>query len=357
MNKIITIVGARPQFVKAATLSRQFNLLGIEELIIHTGQHFDSNMSEVFFEEMEIPKPAYNLDIHGLTHGAMTGRMLEGIEEILINEKPDGVLVYGDTNSTLAGALAAAKLHIPVIHVEAGLRSFNMEMPEEINRILTDRISNLLFCPTDTAVNNLKKEGFDNIPIQIFKSGDVMQDAALYYAEKAEMKSDILKTINQPKFVLGTIHRQENTDSIEKLTNIVAGLNEINRQIPVVVPIHPRTRNILKQQNIIPEFKMIEPVGYFDMIMLLKNSEIVITDSGGVQKEAFFFGKHCIILREQTEWVELVENGFNILVGSDSLKLAQAFEYFKTKRSDFSIDLYGKGQAAERAAQYISNYK
>jgi len=356
MNKIITIVGARPQFVKAATLSRQFNLLGIEELIIHTGQHFDANMSEVFFEEMEIPKPAYQLDIHGLTHGAMTGRMLEGIEEILIQEKPDGVLVYGDTNSTLAGALAASKLHIPVIHVEAGLRSYNMEMPEEINRILTDRISNVLFCPTETAVNNLKKEGFDNMPIQIIKNGDVMQDAAIYYAAKAEEKSEILNKINLSKFVLGTIHRQENTDSLVNLTNIIAGLNEINRQIPVVVPIHPRTRNILAQQNIVPAFKLIDPVGYFDMIMLLKNCELVITDSGGVQKEAFFFGKHCITLREQTEWIELVENGFNILVGTNPLKLSQAFDFLKTNKSDFSIDLYGKGEAAERAAQYILNY-
>jgi UDP-GlcNAc3NAcA epimerase len=355
MNKIITIVGARPQFVKAATLSRQFKLLGIEELIIHTGQHFDANMSDVFFEEMDIPKPAYQLDIHGLTHGAMTGRMLEGIEEILIKEKPDGVLVYGDTNSTLAGALAASKLHIPVIHVEAGLRSYNMEMPEEINRILTDRISNILFCPTDTAVNNLKREGFGDLPIPIVKNGDVMQDAALYYAEKAELKSVILKRMNLQRFVLGTIHRQENTDSVEKLTNIVIGLNEINRQIPVVVPIHPRTRNILAQKNIIPEFTLIEPIGYFDMIMLLKNCELVITDSGGVQKEAFFFGKHCITLREQTEWVELVENGFNILVGSDSVKLKEAFGFFSTKTSDFSIDLYGKGKAAECAAEIILN--
>ena len=357
MNKIITVVGARPQFVKAATLSRQFKLLGIEELIIHTGQHFDANMSEVFFEEMEIPKPVYQLDIHGLTHGAMTGRMLEGIEEILMKEKPDGVLVYGDTNSTLAGALAASKLHIPLIHVEAGLRSYNMEMPEEINRILTDRISNILFCPTDTAVNNLKNEGFDNMQIRIIKNGDVMQDAAIYYAAKAEQKSDILNQIGLKNFVLGTIHRQENTDSIEKLSNIVTGLNEINCQIPVVVPIHPRTRNILAQQNIIPEFTLIEPVGYFDMIMLLKNCELVITDSGGVQKEAFFFGKHCITLREQTEWVELVENGFNILVGSDSTKLKEAFEFFKTTSSDFSINLYGKGKAAESAAQYILNFK
>jgi UDP-GlcNAc3NAcA epimerase len=355
MKKIITIVGARPQFVKAATLSRQFQLLGIEEIIIHTGQHFDANMSDVFFEEMEIPKPAYQLDIHGLTHGAMTGRMLEGIEEILLKENPDGVMVFGDTNSTLAGALAAAKLHIPLIHVEAGLRSFNMEMPEEINRILTDRISNVLFCPTDTAVTNLKREGFDNFPIQIIKNGDVMQDAAIYYASKAEEKSDILKQIQLPVFVLGTIHRQENTDSPENLKNIISGLNEINRQTPVVVPIHPRTRNILKQQNIVPQFKLIDPVGYFDMIMLLKNCELVITDSGGVQKEAFFFGKHCITLREQTEWVELVENGFNILTGSNPEKLKDAFEFFKTKKSDFSIDLYGKGMAAEKAAKIIFN--
>jgi len=338
MNKIITIVGARPQFIKAATLSRQFKLVGIKEKIIHTGQHFDANMSDVFFDEMEIPKPDYQLDIHGLTHGAMTGRMLEGIENILMREKPDGVLVYGDTNSTLAGALAASKLQIPLIHVEAGLRSFNMAMPEEINRILTDRISTILFCPTDAAVNNLKREGFENMPVQIIKNGDVMQAAAIYYASKAEQKSDILKKTNLKNFVLATIHRQENTDSPENLKSIISGLNEINRQVPVVVPIHPRTRN---------------PVGYFDMIMLLKNCELVITDSGGVQKEAFFFGKHCITLREQTEWVELVDNGFNLLVGSDSVKLKNAFEFFKTKISDFSIDLYGSGKAAEIAAKEV----
>jgi UDP-GlcNAc3NAcA epimerase len=355
MQKIITIVGARPQFVKAATLSRQFQHLGIQELLVHTGQHFDANMSDVFFDEMEIPKPTYNLDIHGLTHGAMTGRMLEGIEEILIKEKPDGVLVYGDTNSTLAGALAASKLYIPLIHVEAGLRSYNMEMPEEINRILTDRISNVLFCPTDTAVNNLKREGFDNMPIQIIKNGDVMQDAAMYYAARAEQKSAILKKLNLSAFVLGTIHRQENTDSPENIKSIISGLNEINRTVPVFVPIHPRTRNILTQQNIVPEFTLIDPVGYFDMIMLLKHCMMVITDSGGVQKEAFFFGKHCITLREQTEWVELVENGYNILVGSNSDKLKRAFDFFSTKQSDFSLDLYGKGEAAERAAKIIIN--
>ncbi len=353
MKKIITIVGARPQFIKAATLSRQFKLFGIDERIIHTGQHFDANMSEVFFEEMEIPTPAYQLDIHGISHGAMTGRMLESIEKILINEMPEGVLVYGDTNSTLAGALAASKLHIPVIHVEAGLRSYNMRMPEEINRILTDRISNVLFCPTETAINNLEKEGFGNMPIKIIKNGDVMQDAAIFYTAKAEEKSTILKLIDMPRFVLATIHRQENTDTLENLSNIIAGLNQINKQIPVVVPIHPRTRNILSQLNIVPEFKMISPVGYFDMIMLLKSCELVITDSGGVQKEAFFFGKHCITLREQTEWVELVENDFNRLVGSDKIQLYAAFEYFGNKQSDFSLDLYGKGKAAEMAVKEI----
>lgn len=353
MHNIITIVGARPQFVKAATLSRQFVKLGVNEKILHTGQHFDSNMSEVFFEEMEIPKPAFQLDIHGLTHGAMTGRMLEGIEKVLMAEKPDGVLVFGDTNSTLAGALAASKLHIPVIHVEAGLRSYNMQMPEEINRILTDRISNVLFCPTDTAVNNLKKEGFDNMPVQIIKNGDVMQDAALYYASKAAQKSNIIKQLNLSKFVLATLHRQENTDDPKKLKDIVDGLNTIHQQIQVVVPLHPRTKNILQQLTIPIEFTVIDPIGYFDMIMLLKSCEIVITDSGGVQKEAFFFGKHCITLREQTEWVELIEHGFNQLVGSDTRLLMEAFEYFQGKTSDFSVDLYGRGKAAEMAALAI----
>jgi UDP-GlcNAc3NAcA epimerase len=270
-----------------------------------------------------------------------------------MEEKPDGVLVYGDTNSTLAGALAASKLHIPVIHVEAGLRSFNMEMPEEINRILTDRISNVLFCPTDTALQNLEKEGFANMPIKIIKNGDVMQDAAMYYAERAKDKSTILNDLQLSQFVLATIHRQENTDNPENLKNIIRGLNAINRQTPVIVPIHPRTRNILKQMNIDPEFTLIEPVGYFDMIMLLSNCELVVTDSGGVQKEAFFFGKHCITLREQTEWVELVNNDFNKLVGSNPEHLMDAFTYFSTKSSDFSVDLYGKGKAAEKAAEII----
>ncbi|MFM2292550.1 MAG: hypothetical protein RIS29_2363 [Bacteroidota bacterium] len=354
MNKIVTVVGARPQFVKAATLSRQFQLLGVQEILVHTGQHFDANMSDVFFAEMEIPRPAYNLDIHGIGHGAMTGRMLEGIEEILLNEKPDALLVYGDTNSTLAGALAASKLHIPVIHVEAGLRSFNMQMPEEVNRILTDRISTMLFCPTETAVRNLINEGYESMPIQIFKSGDVMQDAALFYAQKAEEKSDVLAKNGLSKFVLGTIHRQENTDDPEKLKGIVEALNEIHQQTPVVVPLHPRTRNILVQNKLTPAFITIDPVGYFDMIMLLKSCELVLTDSGGVQKEAFFFGKQCVTLREQTEWVELVENGFNTLAGSDKAKITNAYKLAKSQTPDFSMNLYGNGQASAQIASIIS---
>lgn len=353
MNNIITIVGARPQFVKAATLSRQFFANGVNEKILHTGQHFDNNMSTVFFEEMEIPEPAFNLDIHGLSHGAMTGKMLEGIEKILLHEKPDGVLVYGDTNSTLAGALAASKLHIPVVHVEAGLRSYNMDMPEEINRILTDRISNLLLCPTDTAVDNLRKEGFEQMPVQIIKNGDVMQDAAIYYAEKAEQKSCIIRDQQLSQFVLGTIHRQENTDDPVKLQAIVKGLNEINKQVRVIVPLHPRTKHILNKMGVKVGFTTIDPVGYFDMIMLLKSCKMVVTDSGGVQKEAFFFGKHCITLREQTEWVELVTHGFNQLVGSDTEKLKDSFQFFMAKKSDFSMDLYGRGKAAEIAANVI----
>ncbi|MCE1154842.1 MAG: UDP-N-acetyl glucosamine 2-epimerase [Bacteroidales bacterium] len=372
MKRIITIVGARPQFVKAATLSREFSVAGIDEKIIHTGQHFDANMSEVFFTEMEIPQPAYRLDINGVGHGAMTGRMLEGIEKILLGEKPEGVLVYGDTNSTLAGALAAAKLHIPVLHVEAGLRSFNMHMPEEINRILTDRISSVLFCPTDAALKNLAAEGFVNtagndpgsdrqksglngaIPVRIVKNGDVMQDAALFYARKAAGKATVVKQLPVSRFVLATVHRQENTDDPSNLKGIVEGLNAIHRQVPVVLPLHPRTRNILQQSGLTPDFITIDPVGYFDMIGLLQQCEMVVTDSGGVQKEAFFFQKHCITLREQTEWVELTELGFNQLAGSDPVAIGEAFKKLMNQQSDFSVNLYGNGEAARKAAELIA---
>lgn len=356
MIKILTIVGARPQFIKAAAVSRAFSKhKEIQEIIVHTGQHFDKNMSDVFFEEMQIPKPHYNLNIHGLSHGAMTGQMLEGIEKILLNEKPDYVLVYGDTNSTLAGALAAKKLHIKVIHVEAGLRSYNMQMPEEINRIITDRISDILFCPTDAAIENLKKEGMNNMPVCIVKNGDVMQDASLFYAQQAEKKSTIIQELALNDFILCTIHRAENTDNINNLKNIITALNKINTEVLVLLPIHPRTKKILEMENISTNFKLIDPVGYFDMIMLLKHCKIVMTDSGGLQKEAFFFQKNCVTLRNETEWVELVENGYNELAGNISDKIYQAYQKMIVKKNDFSKNLYGNGKACEVIVSTLLN--
>lgn len=356
--KILTVVGARPQFVKAAALSRAFsNYAEIQEKIVHTGQHYDENMSEIFFREMDIPTPHYHLNINGLSHGAMTGQMLEGIEKIIQTEVPDIVLVYGDTNSTLAGALAAKKLHIQVAHVEAGLRSFNNKMPEEINRILTDRISDYLFCPTKAAVDNLNKEGFKNFDCQIVKTGDVMEDAAMYYAKKAAAKSSIIQNLKlqDSRFILATIHRAENTDVPERLSQIIKVLEEVNQRYPVVMPIHPRTRKILQQQNIAPSFMMIDPVGYFDMIMLLKNCHIVLTDSGGLQKEAYFFNKFCITLREQTEWVELVEHGYNALAGKDFNSISTEVEEFSKKEFIKKSKLYGGGKATIRIADFIVN--
>ena len=267
--KILSVVGARPQFVKAAVLSRLFPKYGIEEILVHTGQHFDHGMSEVFFEEMKIPKPQYNLGVNGMTHGAMTGAMLSGIEEILLKEKPNAVLVYGDTNSTLAGALAAKKIHIPVVHVEAGLRSFNMQMPEEVNRILTDRISDILFAPTQAAVDNLAKEGYDNLDNKVIRSGDVMQDAAIFYAKELSADKGVLATLKSDKFILCTLHRAENTDDVSRLKAIVEALNTIHKTTPVVLPIHPRTKAVLERENIQLDVEILEPVGYFDMIRLL----------------------------------------------------------------------------------------
>ena len=356
MVKIVTVVGARPQFVKAAVLSRIFeNHSEIEEILVHTGQHFDTNMSEVFFTDMEIPRPKYNLDIHGVGHGAMTGRMIEGIEEILLNEKPQLLLVYGDTNSTLAGALAAKKLHIPVGHVEAGLRSFNMKMPEEVNRILTDRISDLLFCPTESAVKNLMAEGFQQFDSKLIRSGDVMQDAALFYAQKSVEKSTVRSRLPQ-EFLLCTMHRAENTDNVHRLKAFIDGLNQVHQFIlPVVIPLHPRTRSKLKEYHLELNVEVIDPVGYFDMIELLKNCSLVLTDSGGLQKEAFFFQKSCLTLRDQTEWVELVNGGFNTLVNPEDdleVKVNAALE----NKPDFSIDLYGKGKAGEEIVESILSF-
>lgn len=355
--KILTIIGARPQFVKAAAVSRVLRgQAGIEEKIIHTGQHFDANMSEVFFEEMDIPKPDFQLDIHSLTHGAMTGRMLEQIEGILMAEKPDAVMVYGDTNSTLAGALAAKKLSIRVAHVEAGLRSFNMAMPEEINRILTDRISNVLFCPTDTAVQNLEREGFRQFNCEIIQNGDVMQDAALFYAQQAADKSTILRDANLEgqDFLLCTFHRQENTDTPANLRGIVQALNELHRETPVVVPLHPRTRKILEQQHLKLDAMVLPPVGYFDMIRLLQSARLMLTDSGGLQKEAYFFNKFCITLREETEWSELVRHGYNQLAGADTARILAAVSEYSDRIFNKQEDFYGGGYAAQRIASWFS---
>lgn len=354
--KIVTIVGARPQFIKAAVVSHEIaNFSHLKEVIVHTGQHFDSNMSDIFFDQMKIPLPTYNLNINNLSHGAMTGQMLEKIEEILLKEKPKLVLVYGDTNSTLAGALAAKKINIKVAHIEAGLRSFNMQMPEEINRILTDRISDILFCPTNNSINNLANEGFENFSTRIIKSGDVMQDAALHFS-----KFELKPRLDIPKeFALATIHRAENTDSIDNLSSIFGALNKIALHRPIIIPLHPRTSQILKKFNsiqIAKNVQVIEPIGYLQMLFLLKRCSIVLTDSGGLQKEAFFFKKPCITLREETEWVELIENGVNIIAGTNSEKILKAFHFFQQQSINYNIDLYGNGQASKLIVCGMNDY-
>jgi UDP-GlcNAc3NAcA epimerase len=351
-KRILTITGARPQFIKAAAVSRALINENIEEVIVHTGQHFDDNMSRIFFDELMIPAPAYNLDIHSLNHGAMTGRMLEKIEELIVKEKPDMVMVYGDTNSTLAGALAASKLHVPVAHVEAGLRSFNMQMPEEINRILTDRVSSILFCPTQTAVENLIQEGFSSSGNKILITGDVMYDAALFYAHLAKAPSAGIPE----DFVLATIHRAENTDDSGRLENILSAMQKISVETPVVIPVHPRTRNIISKnglERLTRGLILIEPVGYLEMIWLLKNCQMVMTDSGGVQKEACFFEKPCITLRDQTEWTELISAGVNHLAGADEETILEAWSLFKSKDIQFPRGLYGEGNASGIIAQAL----
>lgn len=346
MKKILTVIGARPQFIKASVVSRAIQRKeGIKEVMLHTGQHFDANMSDIFFNQLNIPRPDIQLDIHGGSHGEMTGRMLKEIELALLTHKPDRVLVYGDTNSTLAGALAAAKLHIPVAHVEAGLRSFNMQMPEEINRILTDQVSDLLFCPTDTAVKNLQNEGFANKPVQVLQVGDVMQDAAILFAEKASAPEGNLPD----QFILATLHRAENTDNPQRLAAIVAALNELHSSLSsVVLPLHPRTRKLIAEQGLELNVHLIDPVGYFEMVWLLDHCQLVLTDSGGVQKEAYFFGKACVTMRDQTEWRELVECGFNALVGAQEIAIIEAVKSNLDRRIADNSDLYGGGKAAER---------
>ncbi|STQ88309.1 non-hydrolyzing UDP-N-acetylglucosamine 2-epimerase [Helicobacter pullorum] len=354
MKKIVSVIGARPQFIKAGAISRKIlENTEIEEVLIHTGQHYDSKMSEVFFKELEIPSPKYNLGIGGFSHGAMTGRMIEGIEKILLEEKPNFTLVYGDTDSTLAGALASVKLQIPVIHIEAGLRSFNMQMPEEINRILTDRVSSLLFAPTKRAVENLQREGFENFDCEIVCSGDVMYDIALYYKDRAKKPNMVF-----PKeFILCTLHRAENTENLQKMKNIFEALNKISSQIPVIMPLHPRTQNKILVNNIQAEnIYFIEPLGYLEMVWALQNCVMVATDSGGLQKEAYYFKKPCITLREETEWVELLEVGCNCLVGADAEKIYQAFKKMSDINLNFDTLLYGNGNASQKILEVIGDF-
>ena len=354
--KICTVVGARPQFVKASMISKEISSINeINEIIIHTGQHFDANMSSIFFDEMNIPKPDYNLGIQSLSHGAMTGRQLEEIEKVLLIEKPDCVIVYGDTNSTLAGALASVKLHIPVVHVEAGIRSFNKKMPEEINRILTDHISQLLFVPTKAAMQNLKNEGIHDKKIKLV--GDVMYDAAIWFGKIAEQKSKIITKLNliQSKYILSTVHRPENTDDLKKLKNILESLCESH--LPVILPLHPRTKKKIKDYSIklSNKIKIIEPIGYLDMVMLIKNARTIATDSGGLQKEAYFFNIPCITFRNDTEWVELVKEKANYLVGSNKKKITYLLNDFKFS---FNVkNFYGDGRASKKIINNIINYK
>ena len=351
MIKIVTIVGARPQFIKAAAISRVLRsqyASQVQEILVHTGQHFDENMSNVFFDELDIPAPKYNLEISGGNHGAMTGRMLEAVENVLLVERPDWVMIYGDTNSTLAGALAAAKLHLPVAHVEAGLRSFNMRMPEEINRILADRLSTQLFCPTQIAVDNLKSEG---VTKGVHNVGDVMYDVALFYRDRARQQSQVLVHLGLKPwgFALATCHRAENTDDPQRLRAILGALAEIARQLPMVLPLHPRTRKVIADNGLegaLGKITVVDPLSFLDMVCLEQFSKVVLTDSGGVQKEAFFYGVPCITMRDETEWTETVDLGWNTLVGADERRIVEAALSAATPYGSQGLP-YGDGRASE----------
>ncbi len=378
MKKIITVIGARPQIIKAAAISRAIknNFSDkILEVIVHTGQHYDENMSQIFFEELEIPFPNFNLNVGSGSHGEQTAKMLEGLENIYVQEKPDAVIVYGDTNSTIAGALAASKIHIPVIHIEAGLRSFNKAMPEEINRIACDHMSTLLFTPSETGHRNLLNEGIKNDQKEaasidnpkIYLCGDIMYDNSLYFSAMSEQKSEILKEleITTDEFILCTIHRDTNTDDTANLNAIFRALLRIQKtsNLKIVLPLHPRTKDkmtsnldnsllleITQNRNI----KIIQPLGFLDIISLEKNARLIITDSGGLQKEAFFFQKPCVILREQTEWIEIIENGNALIAGANELKIISSVETL-IKRTDFTYpNLYGDGNAANFICKKIT---
>lgn len=369
--KIVTIIGARPQIIKAAGLSRAIRMFfsdRIEEVIVHTGQHYDQNMSEVFFEELGIPRPNFNLNVGSGNHGAQTAKMITGIEEILLDEQPNAIVLYGDTNSTLAGAIAASKIHVPIVHIEAGLRSYNKSMPEEINRIMCDHASTLLFSPTKAGVDNLLKEGFklnQSAPYSadqpgVFHCGDIMYDNSLYFSELSEERSNVLidNGLQKGEYVLSTIHRNDNTDQPERLTSIFEGILEIisKHEIDFVLPLHPRTAKQMEMNLSIElrasiqsekRLKLIAPVSFLDMINLEKNAKLIVTDSGGVQKEAFFFNKPCIILRPETEWVELVECGAAKIVGWDKELIVSSFEHFMTATDLNFPPLFGDGEAGK----------
>lgn len=378
--KIVTVVGARPQFIKAAAVSRAIQLFNkkhfassrkrIQEILVHTGQHYDYLMDKVFFEELELPKSDYHLGVGSGSHARQTGIMLEKIEAVLQKEKPEVVMVYGDTNSTLSGALAAAKLNIPVAHVEAGLRSFNRTMPEEINRLLTDHLSTLLFCPTDQALRNLLKEGIKDGRTRIVKNvGDVMYDSILYYSKLAEKKSGILKklsfftpnsTLSTPNYYLATLHRAENTDDPKRLKSILRALNEIGENTPIVLPLHPRTKKMIETYHLFSKFKsikFIEPVSYLDMLKLEKNAKAILTDSGGVQKEAYWLRVPCFTLRDETEWTETIKSGWNVLAGAETERIMEEIKRgMRQKRSSGAIRLFGDGKACENIVKVLMRY-
>lgn len=360
MKKIMTIVGARPQFVKATVVSQALvKKKNLREIIVHTGQHYDSNMSQIFFDELNIPEVSYHLNVGSGSQAKQTADILIEVEKVLIQEQPDLVLIYGDTNSTLAAALAAAKLHIPIAHVEAGLRSYNRKMPEEVNRLVADQLAEILFTPTTQAIANLKQEGFSEH--RIIPVGDVMYDAAIIFAEKAQTQSQILEKnkLHAKQYILATIHRAENTDDPRKLANIFAALERICETLPIVLPLHPRTKKAIDYRfpDLLTKTKIniIDPVGFLDMLMLEKNAALIITDSGGVQKEAFFYQVPCITLREETEWVETVQLNWNNLVKPDDANVIyqQTIKHIGAQGKEHDYP-YGKGNASELIATFLS---
>jgi len=380
--KIVTIIGARPQFIKAAAVRRAIQAFNrsskagskgrIREILVHTGQHYDYLMDRVFFEELRLPRPDYHLGAGSGSHAVQTGKMLEGVERVLEKEKPEITIVYGDTNSTLAGALAAAKLNIPVGHVEAGLRSYRRSMPEETNRLLTDHLSALLFCPTAQAVRNLSKEGIRNGDKTVVKNvGDVMYDSILYYSQLAEKKSTILEDLNllphtphsalrTPHYYLVTLHRAENTDDPKRLQSIFTALREIGKDCRVVLPLHPRTKKMMRLQRLIREAKgiqLIDPVCYLDMLKLEKHAKVILTDSGGVQKEAYWFRVPCVTLREETEWMETIRSGWNVLAGSRTKSIVEEVRHRAVKKSPpGGMGIFGDGKASEKIVQIIQTH-